>query len=259
MILNPCSNQWRIPPPLGESDSPLARVRTGTLACLRMPVRLISERSGGCRRRTDTGSVPSATSAGVRFKDWVRVPDDMAKAKTGSFYLTETVQLAITAGTGDRVQGTLDLGSYINVASGQAIAIDEVDFIWQVGDDYSEHPPDMVTADTTLAAQVTDLNPGTEFVRGDDASLVASGALIIDYSNCVTSDHSDVYPDNFGPSGLSDMFLVVNDNLYLTAGLNGGNIANSIVYCTARIRCRIVKLGTKDWMAIAIQSTASDN
>ena len=58
---------------------------------------------------------------------------------------------------------------------------------------------------------------------------------------------------------MSESFMVVNDSLYLVSGPDGANIGGSDVYVTARIRCRVVKLGTKDWMAIAIQSTASDN
>jgi hypothetical protein len=52
--------------------------------------------------------------------------------------------------------------------------------------------------------------------------------------------------------------MVVNDTLYLVAG---NDSADTFGLCsiTARIRARVVKLGSKDWMAIAIQSTASDN
>jgi len=50
----------------------------------------------------------------------------------------------------------------------------------------------------------------------------------------------------------------VNDMLYFVAG-NDGNAIQAETYITARIRCRVVKLNTKDWMAIAIQSTAADN
>jgi hypothetical protein len=53
--------------------------------------------------------------------------------------------------------------------------------------------------------------------------------------------------------------MVVNDSLYLVGGPDGANIGTAAVYVTARIRARIVKLSSKDWMAIAIQSTASDN
>jgi len=185
----------------------------------------------------------------------------MATAKTGSFYLTETVVLPNASADGTRVTGTLDLSAYVNVPTGQAIAIDQVDFIYQgsVLNDYNPQQFIPITNYGTIGTQLTDLNPGGAFVRGDNQSLVASGALTIDAPNNVVTHVADIYPDNFGPSGLSDMFIVVNDQLYLTAG-NDGSVTDAVgVSCTARIRCRVVKLSTKDWMAVAIQSTAADN
>jgi hypothetical protein len=187
------------------------------------------------------------------------VEECMATAKTGSFYLNETVELATLAIDGSRATGTLDLSAYVNVPTGQAIAIDQVDFIWQAGSGFESNPETMLATNGTLGVQLTDLNPGTAFVRADDQSLVASGAMAIDIGNNIASHVSDLYPDNFGPSGLSDMFIVVNDQLYLTAGVDGAAIGGVSVFCTARIRCRVVKLSTKDWMAVAIQSTAADN
>jgi hypothetical protein len=56
------------------------------------------------------------------------------------------------------------------------------------------------------------------------------------------------------------MFMVVNDTLYLTGGNDGAAIqAGADLAITARVRARVVKLGSKDWMALALQSTASDN
>jgi len=66
-------------------------------------------------------------------------------------------------------------------------------------------------------------------------------------------------PDNFGPSKLSEAYMVVNDSLYLVSGPDNAAIGGADVYVTARIKCRIVKLEKVDWIAIAIQSTASDN
>lgn len=183
----------------------------------------------------------------------------MAAAKTGSFYLTETVTLAGGTVGGSRVQGEIDLGAYVNVATGQAIAIDQVDFIYQNGTGFSSNPEDFVVGNGTLGVQLTDLNPGTAFVRADDQSLIASGALAIDQAQNVVSHASDLYPDNFGPTSLSEAFMVVNDTLYLVGGVNGSNTGADDTFITARIRCRVVKLSSKDWMAIAIQSTASDN
>ena len=181
----------------------------------------------------------------------------MATAKTGSFYLTETVAFTTGTNDGDRVIGSIDLGAYVSVAQGLAIAVESVDFVYQ-DTTLGSNMAAMVTASCSIAAQLTDLNPGTGFVRADNQSLVASGSLTIDKANNVVSHASDLYPDNFGPAAVAEAFMVVNDTMYLMSGPNGADItANS--FLTARIRCRVVKLGSKDWMAIAIQSTASDN
>ena len=184
----------------------------------------------------------------------------MATAKTGSFYLTETVLLAAAAAAGSRVTGTIDLGAYVNVATGQAIAIDSVDFVHQVGGDYGQQADGMLAGNGVISTQLTDLNPGTALVRADNQSLIASSGLNIDQLNNIASHAVDIYPDNYGSAGtLSEMFMVVNDTLYLTSGPDGAAIGASAVSVTARIRARVVKLGSKDWMALALQSTASDN
>jgi len=183
----------------------------------------------------------------------------MATAKTGSFYLTETVTLPAGTVDGARVQGSIDLGAYVSVAQGLAVAIESVDFIHQIGADNGQQFESMLNGNGALSTQLTDLNPSTAFLRADDHSLVASSGLNIDQANNIGSHAADLYPDNFGPAALSEAFMVVNDTLYLVAGPDGANTGTAIVSVTARIKCRVVKLGNKDWMAIAIQSTASDN
>ena len=162
---------------------------------------------------------------------------------------------------GSRVTGTIDLGAYVNVATGQAIAIDSVDFVYQAGADFGTNLSGMVQGDAALGGQLVDLNPGTRYVRADNQSLIASGALNIDFTNNLGTHTQDLYPDNYGTAGsLSEMFMVVNDTLYFTAGIDGNAItAGADVFVTARVRARVVKLGSKDWMALALQSTASDN
>ena len=180
----------------------------------------------------------------------------MATAKTGSFYLTETIELPPGTPDGNRLQSTMDLSAYVNVPTGQAIAIDQCDFIWQVGGDFGSGAAAMMAANGGLAAQLTDLNPGTAFVRADNQSLIASAGLSIDRSANLATHTQDLYPDNFGPASLSESFMVVNDTLYLTAGPDQAATGVTSVFCTVRVRARVVKLSQKDWMAIAIQSTA---
>jgi len=181
----------------------------------------------------------------------------MAKSKTGSFWLTEVVTLPATSAPGTRVQGTLDLGAYVDVGDQQAIAIEQVDFIHQVDADFGTNVDAMITSNGALTTQLLDLNPGTLLVRADDNSLIASSGLNIDQANNIATRDADFYPDSFGK--LDESRLVVNDSLYVVAGVDSATVGAADVYLTCRIKCRIVKLSTKDWMAIAIQSTASDN
>jgi len=180
----------------------------------------------------------------------------MTKSMTGSFYLTETVTMVALQANGTRTQSTVDLSAYVNVPTGQAIAIESVDFIIQRDEDFGGDVGAFLGANGAISTQLTDLNPGTALIRADSQSLVASGALSIDSSASLSTSTQDFYPDNFGPSSLSEAFLVVNDTLYLTTGNDGFAVGTADLYVTARIRCRVVKLSTKDWMAIAIQSTA---
>ena len=180
----------------------------------------------------------------------------MTKSMTGSFYLTETVTIPAASASGTRVQSTVDLSAYVNVPTGQAIAIESVDFIHQIGADFGSDVAQMLAGSGAISTQLTDLNPGTALVRADSQALVASGGLNIDVPNSIASHSSDFYPDNFGPTSLSEAFLVVNDTLYLTSGNDTAASGATALSVTARIRCRVVKLSTKDWMAIAIQSTA---
>ena len=182
----------------------------------------------------------------------------MAKAKTGSFRLTETVQIPNATASGGRVMTTFDLGAYVNVPTGQAIAIEEVNFIWQIGTDYSGLASQGSTDDYALNAQLTDLNPGTAFVRADEHSLIASQHIDVDQSANLTTTSQDLFPDNFGPSALSEARMVVSSELFLTAGIDGTAAADNL-FCTAVVKARVVKLTQSDWMAIAIQSTADSN
>ena len=147
----------------------------------------------------------------------------------------------------------------MNVATGQAMAIESVDFIIQRDGAFGQDAKSLLATNGAISFQLTDLNPGTGLVQANNHSLVASGALNVDVANNIASETLDFYPDNFGPAALSEAFMVVNDTLYLVGMPSGSAIGTDNIVVTVRIRTRVVKLGTKDWMAIAIQSTASDN
>jgi len=178
----------------------------------------------------------------------------MARSKTSTFWLTETVEIPNGTGPGVRVSGTIDIGSLVDVGDQQALSIESVDFIHQVGSDYGGDVEAMLISNGAITTQLSDLNPGGVLTRADDVNLIASGSLNIETS--IASHSGDFYPDTFGK--LDEARTVVNDQLYVVTGPDSSGIGGSNVYVTVRIKARIVKLSTKDWMSIAITSVAND-
>ena len=175
----------------------------------------------------------------------------MATKKTSVFTLTErvTISAASTATT-----ATIDLASYIDVADRQGLQVHSVDFIMQ-GTTAGEAINTAMGGSGHVVCQVTDLNRGG-LVFANDRALVASADLIHD-NDAFLSQNADMYPDNYG-KGSDDGRYVVNDQLYLTA-LSTALGAAKEINITVRVNCSVVSLGAKDFMAIAIQSTAADN
>jgi hypothetical protein len=148
---------------------------------------------------------------------------------------------------------TIDLGSYVDVGDRQALQIHSVDYVVQG-----------TAATSTLASslgagevqcQLTDLNRGG-LVFSNDRALVSSMRLVLD-SDAFLSQDADLYPDNYG-RGSDDGRFVVNDQLYIT-GMTSAIQSGQSVNVTVRVNASIVSLSAKDFMAIAIQSTAADN
>ena len=175
----------------------------------------------------------------------------MATKKTSMFTLTE--RLTISAADTETF-ATIDLGSYVDVGDRQALQIHSVDFVFQ-GTTASESATIAMAGSGLATVQITDLNRGG-LVFVNDRAVVASGALNFDTDAFLSMD-TDLYPDNFG-KGSDDGRYVVNDQLYVT-GLTTALGGSKAVNITVRVNASIVTLSSKDFMAIAIQSTAADN
>jgi len=106
--------------------------------------------------------------------------------------------------------------------------------------------------------QLTDLNRGS-LVFADDRALVASGILNFGDSNNTSDMSQDLYPDNFGPTSAMGGRIVINDQIYVRGLSTLSTNATRAVNVTVRIKCSVITLSQKDFMAIALQSTAADN
>ena len=176
----------------------------------------------------------------------------MATKKTSIFTLTERLTVSANATT---TSATIDLSSYVDVGDRQALQVHSVDFIYQ-GTDANEVMQATFAGDSESKIQVTDLNRGG-LVFANDRSLVASAQINFDTGTNQISNESDLYPDNYG-KGSDDGRFVVNDTLYIT-GRTTGLDSNKALNVIVRVNASIVTLSAKDFMAIAIQSTAADN
>ena len=176
----------------------------------------------------------------------------MAARKTSMFTLTERLTISAAA---TNTFATIDLGSYVDVGDRQALQIHSVDYVFQ-GLTADAQVTSALNADHSAMVQVTDLNRGG-MVFANDRALISSAALYKAASSAGLFEEADMYPDNYG-KGSEDGRFVVNDQLYIT-GFATGIAANQAVNVTVRVNASIVTLGSKDFMAIAIQSTAADN
>jgi hypothetical protein len=175
----------------------------------------------------------------------------MATKKTSMFTLTERLTISAAA---TETFATISLASYVDVGDRQALQVHSVDYIFQ-STAPSGNVPGAMGGTGSIHAQLTDLNRGG-LVFADDRALVSSGQINYDTDGFFTQT-ADLFPDNYG-KGSDDGRFVVNDQLYLTAlstALAGGESIN----VTVRVNASIVSLTAKDFMAIAIQSTAADN
>jgi hypothetical protein len=172
----------------------------------------------------------------------------MATKKTSMFTLTERLTMTSTAET----FATIDLSSYVDVGDRQALQIHSVDFIFQ-GATAASSVTASLGVTGHIQVQVTDLNRGA-LVFCNDRALVASATLQYDTDGFL-SQATDLYPDNYG-KGSDDGRYVVNDQLYITGKMSAAAQDSNV---TVRVNASIVSLTAKDFMAIAIQSTAADN
>ena len=175
----------------------------------------------------------------------------MAARKTAMFTLTE--RLTISA-TDTQTFATIDLGSYVDVGDRQALQVHSVDYIFQ-GTTANDQLPDSILQGQSIMVQVTDLNRGG-LVFATDRAMISSAALYQSGAGDLNIE-TDLYPDNYG-KGADDGRFVVNDQLYVTGRCTGVAL-NESINVTIRVNASIVTLGAKDFMAIAIQSTAADN
>jgi hypothetical protein len=179
----------------------------------------------------------------------------MAKAMTGTFTITSSVDLTAVGYT----TTTIPIGSLIDVGDAQALEIESVDYQFQnhdlTNDVYEPlHPSNPLGADASFGAQVMDRNAGTWLVASDN-NLISSASVNYGFGDNIVTAATDFFPDDFQKTNGR---FVVNDEVYLVSTTTLAPAANTALTCSVRIRAKVVKLSTRDWMAISLETVQNE-
>ena len=179
----------------------------------------------------------------------------MAKAMTGTFTITSSVDLTAVGYT----TTTIPVGSLIDVGDAQALEIESVDYQFQnhdlASDNYEPlHPSNPLTADASFGAQLMDRNAGVWLVASDN-NLISSASVNYGFGDNIVTAATDFFPDDFQKTNGR---FVVNDEVYLVSTTTLAPAANTALTCSVRIRAKVVKLSTRDWMAISLETVQNE-
>ena len=182
----------------------------------------------------------------------------MAKALTGTFTISATVQLTNAGGASNYETAVIPIGSLIDVGDAQALEIESVDYVYLnevVASGLIEpvHPAAPFNADNGFGCQLTDRNTGTWIDAADNNLISSSSVWVIATGTYGTG--ADFFPDDFQKTNGR---FVVNDEVYATAFTATAPTAANILNVTVRIRAKVVKLSTRDWMAISLETVQNE-
>ena len=182
----------------------------------------------------------------------------MAKAMTGTFTITSTVAMTNGGGANNYETVVIPIGSLIDVGDAQALEIESVDYVYlnevaATGLIEPIHASAPFAADSAFGCQLTDRNLGT-WIDASDNNLISSSALWYD-TDGKHGGGSDFFPDDFQKTNGR---FVVNDELYATGFTTLAPTAGQILNISVRVRAKVVKLSTRDWMAISLETVQNE-
>jgi len=165
----------------------------------------------------------------------------MAKSMTNSFYIRRTVNVD----SDSPVVTSIDTSAYVDPADRQGIMIESVDYIFY---NRADNLP-LQSASEYITVQLL-TGAYTTLQAFDEEDLISSAGLTID-SNGTPSMDQNQFPDVLGSK---DGRVVVDDVLSVIGEGRSGLLNGE---CAIIIKCKVVKLAQKDYMALALQTVAN--
>lgn len=172
------------------------------------------------------------------------MPDlGMAKAKTNSFYLRETLDVDTVTNNEQ-----MDLSIYVDPVNKQGILVKGVDYIWFDKDTFLPMDPN---ADWQVAVQLHDTTLGS-LVDPENTHMISSASLVAVQNSSISSDE-DFFPDRLGMAK-GEGRIIVNDSLEISSLGSGSTPAD--LQCCVVMEVQVVKLSEKDYISLALQQVA---
>jgi len=179
----------------------------------------------------------------------------MATKTSGTIYLRKKV----TQDGSSLVEDSLDLSSFINLAEGKCMRINQIWFQWSTdnygtinGTDVSASGPD----GASIAGQVTTASRATAGL----ASLSGNATVALNnlYAHVDSNQHIDFIAQDSGlnPVDFNDGYIVATDTLYFAVkGSTVDTWADDLIM-SCILECETVKLSKDDAIALAVSQLA---
>jgi len=163
-------------------------------------------------------------------------------AKTASFFIRKTIDCSSISGNVE----SLDTSAYVDPSDRQGLEIEMVDFVFYNGANY------LPFEDTSnqIGVQVLAGTYGELQDLGEE-DLIASAGISWD-STSNPSNATDMFPDALGISKKGR--IVVDDTITIATDTQD---AATNAKCCVILKCRVVRLTNKDFMALALQTVAN--
>ena len=170
---------------------------------------------------------------------------------TDSFFIRATVT---PDDSGNFVQTTVDLGSYVDALGKSVLRIHNIEFEWaQATDGAIPNGAPYVDAGT-LADAVWQLTSQTQtaLVPLSDRAVVGKGQIWTFNPNGASGAPSEVHNDSVAPQHFTDGYLVAVESLFLGAVGSTNWAATSNLTCNMVLECTVEPLSQSAAMALAL-------
>ena len=172
-------------------------------------------------------------------------------AKSDSFFIRATVT---PDDTGNFVQSSIDLGSYVSALGKSVLRIHNIEFEWAQATDGAipSAAPFIDANEAAYSAWQLTTQTQTSLVGLDNKAVIGKGMLWAHNTNDASNAPGEVYQDSHAPQHFSNGYLVAVETMYLGAQAGDKWAATSNLTCNMVLECSVETLSQAAAMALSL-------